>query len=268
MDAIRKRLLHPKQIFDGHRVVLPTRDVSRIGDLTRQEFQGMLLSVRDVVRRIGSTCDAFNVAIQDGRSAGNPVDRLFAHVVPRIEGDLTRNDDIYDILDDWTPSGEKNKNRGAKLVFPNDKDRKARTIATMAAEARRYREELNAIDASTSRNFQSFATHRPSIKFGPFDVTTKEQVFYASPSGLSFALVNLKPLVEGHVLVCPTRVTARLADLTDDEIRDVADSVVRIQNLIRRAHGATGFNVGIQDGKHAGQSVPHVHVHLLPRGST
>ncbi|KAL5361478.1 HIT-like domain-containing protein [Aspergillus floccosus] len=99
------------------------------------------------------------------------------------------------------------------------------------------------------------------IYFGPFLVTS--QVFYQTP--LSFALVNLKPILPGHVLVSPRRVVPRVTDLTPNETTDLFLTVRRIARMIERVHGATSLNIAIQDGIDAGQSVPHVHTHIIPR---
>lgn len=79
------------------------------------------------------------------------------------------------------------------------------------------------------------------------------------------ALVNLKPLLPGHVLVCPKRVAPRLADLTAEEISDLYLTVQRMGRLVERIYGASSLNIAMQDGVDAGQSVPHVHTHIIPR---
>lgn len=56
--------------------------------------------------------------------------------------------------------------------------------------------------------------------------------------------------------------------MTPDEYDDLWMSVRVVQNVLRRCYAIDGFNVGVQDGKSAGQSVPHVHVHVLPRTMT
>ncbi|KAL2872674.1 HIT family protein [Aspergillus lucknowensis] len=99
------------------------------------------------------------------------------------------------------------------------------------------------------------------IHFGPFLVTP--QVFHQTP--LSFALVNLKPILPGHVLVSPRRIVQRVADLTPPETADLFLTVRRVGRMVERVYGATSLNIAIQDGTEAGQSVPHVHAHIIPR---
>jgi Diadenosine tetraphosphate (Ap4A) hydrolase and other HIT family hydrolases len=100
--------------------------------------------------------------------------------------------------------------------------------------------------------------------FGKFKISTS-QIFYKSPSDLTAAIVNLRPIVPGHVLVIPKRIVEKLSDLTNEEYDDLWRSVRVVQNVLEMHYNAGGFNVSVQDGKVAGQSVPHVHVHILPR---
>ncbi|OAL35093.1 hypothetical protein AYO20_05570 [Fonsecaea nubica] len=103
----------------------------------------------------------------------------------------------------------------------------------------------------------------PNLKFGPFSVAA--QVFHLSPSRLSYGLVNLKPLLPGHILICPVRCVPRLTQLTAPETADLFNTVRLVTLTLQRVYHATSFNVAVQDGVDAGQSVPHVHVHVIPR---
>ncbi|KAF2226190.1 HIT-like domain-containing protein [Elsinoe ampelina] len=100
-----------------------------------------------------------------------------------------------------------------------------------------------------------------AVRFGSFTVTP--QVFHRTPH--SFALVNLRPLLPGHILVCPHRVVPHLSQLSSAEISDLFLTVQKLQPTLKRVFNATAFNVAIQDGLAAGQSVPHVHCHVIPR---
>ena len=81
----------------------------------------------------------------------------------------------------------------------------------------------------------------------------------------SFALVNLKPLLPGHVLVSPRRVTPRFSDLSQAEVTDLFMTVQNVGRMIEHVYKASSLNIAIQDGPAAGQSVPHVHTHIIPR---
>jgi len=108
------------------------------------------------------------------------------------------------------------------------------------------------------------ATKTSSIRFGKF-LIPQTSIFCRSKLG-STAFVNLRPIVPGHVLVMPKRIVPHLNDLTEDEYIDMWLLVRRVQSVLKDAYtNTTAFNVAVQDGKDAGQSVPHVHVHILPR---
>ena len=117
---------------------------------------------------------------------------------------------------------------------------------------------------STDTNIEESTFSMAELLFGKFRISPS-QIFYKSPSGLTAAIVNLRPIVPGHVLVIPTRVVRTLSQLTDEEYDDLWRSVRKIQNALEKHYNAGGFNVAVQDGRVAGQSVPHVHVHILPR---
>ncbi|KAI1394196.1 HIT-like protein [Hypoxylon trugodes] len=136
---------------------------------------------------------------------------------------------------------------------------------------------LNLVSTSSIRiQKRTMSTSKPagSIYFGPFEVTS--QVFLTTPH--SFALVNLKPLLPGHILICPRTPYKRLTDLTASELADLFQAVQRVQRMLARHYfspspsehrdgipEAGSFNIAIQDGAEAGQTVSHVHVHVIPR---
>ncbi|RXN06921.1 bis(5 -adenosyl)-triphosphatase [Labeo rohita] len=75
--------------------------------------------------------------------------------------------------------------------------------------------------------------------------------------------INLK--VQQDVLVCPLRVVERFRDLRPDEVADLFTTTQRIANVIEKHFRASSLTIAIQDGPEAGQTVKHVHVHVLPR---
>jgi len=90
------------------------------------------------------------------------------------------------------------------------------------------------------------------------------QVFFCSK--FTYALVNLKPLVPGHVLVVPYRTSVlRFADLTTDESIDYMNTLQLVHKFIINVYKADALNIAIQDGPESGQSIPHLHTHLIPR---
>ena len=104
---------------------------------------------------------------------------------------------------------------------------------------------------------------QPFATFGAFALDKSEQVFATSPH--SFACVNLKPAVPGHVLVAPTRLAPRLADLTPAEAADLWLLACAVGTVVEKAWAGESLTLCVQDGRAAGQTVPHAHVHVLPR---
>lgn len=81
----------------------------------------------------------------------------------------------------------------------------------------------------------------------------------------TMALLDAFPLVEGHTLVIPKAHHEHLQDLPDDVAQSWFQAVYRTVEKLQDAMGAQGMTVGLNNGKVAGQVVPHVHMHLIPR---
>lgn len=80
-----------------------------------------------------------------------------------------------------------------------------------------------------------------------------------------YAFLDIFPRREGHTLVIPRRGVQRLADLSPKEQADLMEGVTRVQHVLGQRFETTDFTVCVHDGPLAGQEVPHVHVHVLPR---
>lgn len=88
-------------------------------------------------------------------------------------------------------------------------------------------------------------------------------IFYRTP--LSFAFTNIRCVVPGHVLICSRRQVAKVTELQDHELADMFCAAVHIQRVMEKLHNVESSTLVVQDGKDAGRTVPHVHVHVLPR---
>jgi len=79
------------------------------------------------------------------------------------------------------------------------------------------------------------------------------------------ALITYKPTVEGHVLIIPERHVERFEQLTSEEIAEMGEIIKKVDIAVKNIYGNTGYLLLQKNGKEAGQSVPHVHFHYLPR---
>ncbi|RWS20304.1 nitrilase and fragile histidine triad fusion protein NitFhit-like protein, partial [Leptotrombidium deliense] len=108
-----------------------------------------------------------------------------------------------------------------------------------------------------------FSEDKKTFNFGDVQIHDY-QLFYKTTS--TFAFVNHRPVLPGHVLVAPLRNTARrLSDLTTAEITDLFLCVQKVQKAVETEYGANSSTIAIQDGIDAGQSIFHLHVHIIPR---
>jgi bis(5'-adenosyl)-triphosphatase len=81
------------------------------------------------------------------------------------------------------------------------------------------------------------------------------------------ALYNVAPVLPGHALIVPRRHVASLLELADDELAAFVLFARRITRFLHRAFTADGFDWTVQDGASAGQTVLHLHLHVIPRVS-
>jgi histidine triad (HIT) family protein len=79
------------------------------------------------------------------------------------------------------------------------------------------------------------------------------------------AFLDVEPLADGHVLVVPRAHAACVEDLTPAAADVLFRTVRRLAGPVREALGAAGTTIGVNNGEATGQTIPHVHVHIVPR---
>ena len=81
-----------------------------------------------------------------------------------------------------------------------------------------------------------------------------------------FATRDSYPVTKLHTLIIVKRCTPTFFDLTTEEVSDLSEIIRRQREVIINLDSTvSAFNIGINDGKDAGQSIRHLHVHLIPR---
>lgn len=82
---------------------------------------------------------------------------------------------------------------------------------------------------------------------------------------LAFALYDIRPASQGHMLIVPKRVFSSIFECTPEEIQAVYQLLVQARVLLEKLYQPDGFNVSMNVGRAAGQTVAHAHVHIIPR---
>ena len=81
----------------------------------------------------------------------------------------------------------------------------------------------------------------------------------------SFAIYDGFPISKGHSLVIPKRVVSSVFDLDDDEYNHIFILLREIKKILLEKYKPDGFNIGINNGTDAGQTIDHAHIHIIPR---
>ena len=78
-------------------------------------------------------------------------------------------------------------------------------------------------------------------------------------------LLDISPFTEGHTLVIPKREVARFEELPETEALSLMHTMQRVSKAVCKAYGGADYNIQLNNGPGAGQEVPHVHFHIIPR---
>ena len=79
------------------------------------------------------------------------------------------------------------------------------------------------------------------------------------------AIYNLSPVLPGHSLIIPNTHYTSLAELKEEDLAEMTIFARKITSVLKTAFQCDGFDWTIQDGISAGQTVPHLHLHVIPR---
>lgn len=97
----------------------------------------------------------------------------------------------------------------------------------------------------------------------PFCIVSEAEIVIKNEH--CFARWDKYPVTKGHLLVIPYRHYDNYFDATYDEIIAFWELIREAKDLINNKYNPDGYNVGINSGKSAGQTIPHMHIHLIPR---
>ncbi len=81
------------------------------------------------------------------------------------------------------------------------------------------------------------------------------------------AMLDIAPATKGHVLIVPKEHATTMSDLSDEKLSKILILAKKIIEAMKKVHGFTDYNIIQNNGRLAGQTVAHYHLHLIPRYS-
>ena len=102
-----------------------------------------------------------------------------------------------------------------------------------------------------------------ATKSCPFCTLPPSRVIDSSQHGL--VIRDAYPVSPGHTLIIPMRHIGSFFDLSAEERTDLLTLLDSAKTELDAEFSPDGYNIGINDGAAAGQTVPHLHIHLIPR---
>ncbi len=100
-------------------------------------------------------------------------------------------------------------------------------------------------------------------KICPFCSSLDSRVFLEND--LSLAILDGFPISEGHSLIIPKRHVSSIFEIEKKELLSLFNLLADAKNKLTEQFNPDGFNIGINDNEAAGQTINHLHIHLIPR---
>ena len=97
----------------------------------------------------------------------------------------------------------------------------------------------------------------------PFCTLPPERII--DSNDLALVIRDGYPVSPGHTLVIPKRHIGSWFEITQAEQQALLDLLTKAKAILETEYKPDGYNIGINDGPSAGQTVPHLHMHLIPR---
>lgn len=115
------------------------------------------------------------------------------------------------------------------------------------------------------RRHAAFSERTPGGEAGTVDCIFCSIKDYVFENDLAYAIFDKTPVNDGHMLIITKRHAADFFEITKEERDAIFDLIERCRDLIDKKFKPDGYNIGVNCGESAGQSVMHVHMHLIPR---
>jgi len=99
----------------------------------------------------------------------------------------------------------------------------------------------------------------------PFCTLPEQRIIASNEHGI--VIRDGYPVSEGHTLIIPRRHVGSFFEISERERSALLSLMEDAKHALDKAYTPDGYNIGINDGTAAGQTVPHLHIHLIPRYS-
>lgn len=94
------------------------------------------------------------------------------------------------------------------------------------------------------------------------DISKKDYIF---ENDLAYAIYDKFPVNKGHILVIPKRHFPNYFNATPEEILAMNDIIHQVKDFLDKKQKPDGYNVGVNVNEAAGQTIYHMHIHIIPR---
>lgn len=122
------------------------------------------------------------------------------------------------------------------------------------------RDDVYSIAMKTANSLESASSEPFMFEKYPIDRRT---IFYETEFCVAFT--NIRCVVPGHVLIATKRNIPRVEKMTEEETKDLFVVACKVAKVLDEYHDAKSTTITVQDGEYAGQTVKHVHCHVMPR---
>lgn len=94
----------------------------------------------------------------------------------------------------------------------------------------------------------------------------KESILFQNAS--FFAVPDKYPASNGHSLIIAKAHLESFFEMNKDEVQDLFEALQAVRDMLDEKHHPDAYNIGVNEGVAAGRTIPHFHVHLIPRYSS
>ncbi len=99
--------------------------------------------------------------------------------------------------------------------------------------------------------------------FCDLSVTKKDEIVLENEH--FFSIYDDNPISEGHSLIIPKEHVDSFFKLSPEQVNNMYELLGKMKNAVDERFNPDGYNIGINEGRDAGQTVSHLHIHLIPR---